>query len=80
MKGSKETSVWGVDGITGQLTDMTTSGVWEPVAVKRQTLKTAIEAACLLLRIDDVLSGVGKKPAGGGPAGGGMGGAPDMEM
>lgn len=78
VKGSKETSIWGVDGITGQLTDMTTNGVWEPVAVKRQTLKTAIEAACLLLRIDDVLSGVGKKPAGGGPAG--MGGGPDMQM
>jgi len=78
VKGSKETSIWGVDGFTGQLVDMTTHGIWEPAAVKRQTLKTAIEASCLILRIDDVLSGVGRKKEGG-PAGGG--GPPmDMEM
>ena len=35
--------------------------IWEPVAVKNQVLKTAIEASCLLLRIDDVVSGVKKK-------------------
>lgn len=35
--------------------------VWEPVAVKNQVLKTAIEASCLLLRIDDVVSGVKRK-------------------
>ncbi len=35
--------------------------VWEPVAVKNQVLKTAIEASCLLLRIDDVVSGVKKR-------------------
>ena len=32
-------------------------GVWEPYEVKVQTLKTAIEAAAMLLRIDDILSG-----------------------
>lgn len=41
-------------------------GVWEPYAVKVQTIKTAIEAACMLLRIDDILSGIKKKQAGGG--------------
>ena len=35
--------------------------IWEPVAVKNQVLKTAIEASCLLLRIDDVVSGVKRK-------------------
>jgi len=79
-KGSKETSTWGVDGMTGQLVDMKTYGVWEPTAVKRQTIKTSIEAACLLLRIDDVLSGVGgKKQDQGGPPGMG-GGMPPMDM
>jgi T-complex protein 1 subunit gamma len=29
--------------------------------VKNQVLKTAIEASCLLLRIDDVVSGVKRK-------------------
>lgn len=40
---------------------MEEQNVWEPVAVKNQVLKTAIEASCLLLRIDDVVSGVKKK-------------------
>lgn len=40
---------------------MEENNVWEPVAVKNQILKTAIEASCLLLRIDDVVSGVKKR-------------------
>jgi T-complex protein 1 subunit gamma len=44
-------------------------GVWEPIAVKQQTIKTAIESACLLLRVDDIVSGVSKnRGAGGGPS------------
>jgi len=35
--------------------------VWEPIAVKNQIIKTSIEASCLLLRIDDVVSGVKRK-------------------
>ena len=40
---------------------MRESDVWEPVAVKNQVIKTAIEASSMLLRIDDVVSGVKKK-------------------
>ena len=40
---------------------MRESDVWEPVAVKNQILKTAIEASAMLLRIDDVVSGVKKR-------------------
>lgn len=36
-------------------------GVWEPAAIKLQSIKTAIESACLLLRVDDIVSGVRKK-------------------
>lgn len=36
-------------------------GVWEPYEVKAQTIKTAIESATLLLRIDDIVSGIQKK-------------------
>ena len=36
-------------------------GLWEPLAVKLQTYKTAIETAILLLRIDDIVSGSKKK-------------------
>lgn len=48
---------WGVDGNTGELVDMKQLGIWEPLAVKLQTYKTAIETAILLLRIDDIVSG-----------------------
>ncbi|CAF0874860.1 unnamed protein product [Adineta steineri] len=51
---------WGIDGETGQLVDMHKFGIWEPVAVKMQTIKTAIETAILLLRIDDIVSGTKK--------------------
>lgn len=53
-------SSWGVDGNTGELVDMKTLGIWEPLAVKQQTYKTAIETAILLLRIDDIVSGAKK--------------------
>uniref|UniRef100_UPI00398F8B96 T-complex protein 1 subunit gamma n=1 Tax=Pristiophorus japonicus TaxID=55135 RepID=UPI00398F8B96 len=48
---------WGVNGETGALADMKELGVWEPLAVKSQTFKTAVETAILLLRIDDIVSG-----------------------
>jgi len=57
----KEDSSWGVDGTTGLAVDMYKLGVWEPYCVKSQTLKTAVESACLILRIDDVVSGTRKK-------------------
>lgn len=34
---------WGIDGDTGKIADMRTYGVWEPEAVKLQSIKTAIE-------------------------------------
>lgn len=37
---------------------MTVVDVWDPVQVKLQTYKTAIESACMLLRIDDIVSGI----------------------
>jgi len=51
----------GVDGITGKLADMEDLNVWEPFSVKTQTIKTAIEASAMLLRIDDIVSGLNKK-------------------
>jgi len=58
---SSEPSTFGINGVTGEITDMKELGVWEPFAVKAQTLKTAVEAASMLLRIDDIVSGIGKK-------------------
>lgn len=54
-------STWGVNGTTGEAVDMHKLGIWEPFCVKTQTLKTAVESACLILRIDDVVSGSRKK-------------------
>ena len=45
----------------GTIVDMKELGVWEPYEVKTQTIKTAIESATLLLRIDDIVSGIQKK-------------------
>lgn len=56
----------GVDGTSGKLVDMRELNVWDPLVVKSQTFKTAVETAILLLRIDDVVSGV-KKQSGDSP-------------
>jgi len=61
---------WGIDGEKGEPVDMKDLKVWDSYAVKSQTIKTAIEAACMLLRIDDILSGMSKAkeaPKGGAP-------------
>jgi T-complex protein 1 subunit gamma len=65
----------GINGKTGKIQDMEELGIWDSYAVKIQTIKTSIESACLLLRIDDVVSGITKRkgPKGGQPQGG-MGG------
>nr|CAD7453629.1 unnamed protein product [Timema tahoe] len=54
-------TTWGINGETGELADMKNLGVWEPLSVKLQTYKTAVETAILLLRIDDIVSGSKKK-------------------
>ncbi|CAG8606110.1 3685_t:CDS:2, partial [Acaulospora colombiana] len=59
---------WGIDGLSGNVVDMNEYDIWEPHAVKVQTIKTSIEAACLLLRVDDIVSGVSKKKSGGSSA------------
>ncbi|KAF9031924.1 chaperonin Cpn60/TCP-1 family [Panaeolus papilionaceus] len=59
-------SSWGVDGNTGKPVDMKTYGLYESASVKIQTLKTAIEAARMLLRVDDVVQAIRKEKEGGG--------------
>ena len=52
---------WGINGETGEIVDMKVQGVWEPLSVKMQVYKTAVETAILLLRIDDIVSGSKKR-------------------
>jgi len=66
---------WGVDGEKGVLADMAELGVWEPLLVKQQTIKTAVESASMLLRIDEIVSGTHKKQPKGRP----MASQPDPE-
>jgi T-complex protein 1 subunit gamma len=56
-----ENSSWGIDGDKGVPVDMKQLGVWEPLSVKTQTFKTALEAACMLLRVDVIVSGISNK-------------------
>ena len=46
----------GVDVYTGKVVDMLELGVLEPVKVKEQAIKSAAEAASMILRIDDVIA------------------------
>lgn len=67
----------GLNAYTGEVTDMLSLGVVEPLRVKLQAVQSAKDAASLILRIDDVLAST-KKREGGAPGGmpGGMGGMP----
>ena len=88
QKGEKWT---GIDVMKGKIGNMKSSDIIEPLAVKLQIVSAASEAACMLLRIDDVIAtqgsggggGEGGMPPGMGGGGmppgmGGMGGMPDM--
>jgi len=70
--------VWaGVNVQSGKVEDMKKLGVLEPLSVKTQTIKSAAEAATMILRIDDVIAGGKMKTPTMPPGGpGGMGGMP----
>ena len=74
-KGSKWT---GIDVINTVVTDMHKLNVIEPLAVKQQIIKSATEAANMILRIDDVIASSKSKMPAGPP--GGMGGMGGMDM
>jgi len=54
----------GIDARNTQIADMMAINVIEPIAVKEQIIKSATEAACMILRIDDVIATSGA-PGGG---------------
>lgn len=56
-----EGKYFGIDGNLGTVANMKEANIWDPVTVKLQTFKTAIESSCMLLRIDDIVSGMKKK-------------------
>ena len=74
----------GLDVYTGEIVDMWERGVIEPLRTKKQAVSSAVEAATMILRIDDVIASKReefKPPApeeGGMPEGGGYSGAGGM--
>ena len=56
----------GIDARNTKIADMLAIDVVEPIVVKEQIIKSATEAACMILRIDDVIA------ISGAPGGGGM--------
>ena len=77
----------------GVVASMHSTDIFEPLSVKIQIVSSATEAACMILRIDDVIAiakstgpppgaegmgGMGGMPGMGGM--GGMGGMPPMDM
>jgi thermosome len=71
MKGEKWT---GIDVMKGKIGNMKSSDIIEPLAVKLQIVSAASEAACMILRIDDVIA----TQKSSGPPSGGEGGMPGM--
>jgi len=69
---------YGVDVYSGKVRDTKSLNVLEPLRVKIQVVKSATEAASMILRIDDVVASKGGKGGPPGPPGGpgGMGGMP----
>jgi chaperonin GroEL (HSP60 family) len=76
----------GIDVLAGKIEDMTKINVYEPLAVKKQIIKSANEASTMILKIDDIISTAKMKtppmpPGGGMPGGmGDMGGMPGGMM
>ena len=56
----------GINAKEGKIGNMFSLDIVEPLAVKEQIIKSATEAACMILRIDDVIA------VSGGPGAGGM--------
>ncbi len=64
---------YGIEAREGKTQDMSKIGVFEPITVKKQIIKSATEAATLILKIDDVIA-AGKMKAPPTPPGGAPGG------
>jgi len=78
VKGEKWT---GIDVMKAKIANMKSSEIIEPLAVKLQIVSAASEVACMILRIDDVISttkSAGPPPGAEGGMPGMGGGMPDM--
>jgi thermosome len=63
---------YGIDVFKGKIVDLSSRDIYEPLSVKNQIINSATEAACMILRIDDIIS-AGASKGGPPPGGGGYG-------
>jgi thermosome len=81
---SKATSgkaTYGIDVANARVADLESQNIIEPLAVKEQVINAATEAACMILRIDDVIAASKSSSHAPNPAGPpGMGGMGGMDM
>ena len=70
----------GIEVLEGKVQDMSKVNIFEPLSVKKQIIKSANEAASMILKIDDVIASSKMKspPMPPGGMGGGMGGMGGM--
>jgi len=59
----------GINAREQKVENMLSLNIIEPVAVKEQIIKSSTEAACMILRIDDVIAISANKGGGGMPGG-----------
>jgi chaperonin GroEL (HSP60 family) len=57
----------GVNVFEGGVADMLEKGVVEPMVVKLQAVKSGVEVASMILRIDDVVAAKSSSAGGAGP-------------
>jgi thermosome len=68
---------YGIDVFKGKIADLSAREIYEPLTVKNQVINSATEAACMILRIDDIISAGAPKGGAPPPGGGGYGGMPE---
>lgn len=61
-KGTTGKATFGIDVLGGKVADLESLNIYEPLAVKEQVINAATEAACMILRIDDVIAASKSSP------------------
>ncbi|MEM3798590.1 MAG: TCP-1/cpn60 chaperonin family protein, partial [Thermoprotei archaeon] len=63
-KHSKDGKYYGVDLVSGKPTDAFANGIIEPAALTTQAVRSAVEAASAIIRIDDMVAAAKSTSAG----------------
>jgi chaperonin GroEL (HSP60 family) len=51
-----EKATYGIDVFKAKIADLSNRDIYEPLSVKNQVINSATEAACMILRIDDIIA------------------------